>query len=100
MNLRPDSATSKMTMKRHISTDDAIRGISNPALRRLARRGGVKRISGLIYDEVRVVLRDWLQGVVKDAIVYMEHGRRKTVMASDVVNALKKRGDTMYGYGQ
>ena len=28
-----------------------IQGITKPAIRRLARRGGVKRISGLIYEE-------------------------------------------------
>ena len=28
-----------------------------PAIRRLARRGGVKRISGLIYEETRGVLK-------------------------------------------
>ncbi|RXN04608.1 histone [Labeo rohita] len=27
------------------------KGITKPAIRRLARRGGVKRISGLIYEE-------------------------------------------------
>jgi histone H4 len=27
-----------------------IEGITKPAIRRLARRGGVKRISGLIYE--------------------------------------------------
>merc|ERR1712107_899393 len=36
---------------------DNIQGITKPAIRRLARRGGVKRISGLIYEEVRAVLR-------------------------------------------
>ncbi len=29
---------------------DNIQGITKPAIRRLARRGGVKRISGLIYE--------------------------------------------------
>ena len=32
---------------------DNIQGITKPAIRRLARRGGVKRISGLIYEEIR-----------------------------------------------
>ena len=32
---------------------DNIQGITKPAIRRLARRGGVKRISGLIYEEAR-----------------------------------------------
>lgn len=36
---------------------DNIQGITKPAIRRLARRGGVKRISGLIYDETRGVLK-------------------------------------------
>ena len=32
---------------------DNIQGITKPAIRRLARRGGVKRISGLIYEETQ-----------------------------------------------
>lgn len=36
---------------------DNIQGITKPAIRRLARRGGVKRISGLIYEETRSVLK-------------------------------------------
>ncbi len=36
---------------------DNIQGITKPAMRRLARRGGVKRISGLIYEETRGVLK-------------------------------------------
>lgn len=29
----------------------SVQGITKPAIRRLARRGGVKRISGLIYED-------------------------------------------------
>jgi hypothetical protein len=39
---------------------DNIQGITKPAIRRLARRGGVKRISGLVYAETRSVLRIFL----------------------------------------
>ena len=35
-------------------------GITKPAIRRLARRGGVERISGLIYEETRGVLKVFL----------------------------------------
>ena len=38
-------------------------GITKPAIRRLARRGGVKRISGLIYEETRGVLKIFLENV-------------------------------------
>ena len=36
---------------------DTIQGVTRPAIRRLARRGGVKRISGLVYEETRATLR-------------------------------------------
>ena len=44
---------------------DNVRGITKPAIRRLARRGGVKRISGLLYEEVRGVLKTFVEGVVR-----------------------------------
>merc|ERR1719178_226372 len=78
---------------------DNIQGIAKPAIRRLARRGGVKRISGLIYDETRGVLKVFLENVVRDSVTYTEHARRKTVTALDVVYALKRQGRALYGYG-
>eukprot|EP00741_Cyanophora_paradoxa_P021486 tig00021357_g20742.t1 len=78
---------------------DNIQGITKPAIRRLARRGGVKRISGLIYDETRGVLKVFLENVIRDAVTYTEHARRKTVTALDVVYALKRQGRTLYGFG-
>jgi histone H3/H4 len=38
------------------------------AIRRLARRGGVKRISGLIYEETRGVLKIFLENVRRRVI--------------------------------
>ena len=78
---------------------DNIQGITKPAIRRLARRGGVKRISGLIYEETRGVLKVFLENVIRDAVTYTEHARRKTVTALDVVHALKRQGRTLYGFG-
>ncbi|KAA8565880.1 hypothetical protein EYC84_009694 [Monilinia fructicola] len=40
---------------------DNIQGITKPAIRRLARRGGVKRISAMIYEETRGVLKTFLE---------------------------------------
>jgi histone H4 len=74
-------------------------GITKPAIRRLARRGGVKRISGLIYEETRGVLKVFLEGVIRDAVTYTEHAKRKTVTSLDVVYALKRQGRTIYGFG-
>ncbi|UYV76368.1 HIST2H4A [Cordylochernes scorpioides] len=68
---------------------DNIQGITKPAIRRLARRGGVKRISGLIYKETRGVLKVFLENVIRDADTYTEHAKRKTVTAL---------GRTLYGF--
>ncbi|VVC41935.1 Histone-fold,Histone H4, conserved site,Histone H4 [Cinara cedri] len=72
---------------------DNIQGITKPAIRR------VKRISGLIYEETRGVLKVFLENVIRDAVTYTEHAKRKTVTAMDVVYALKRQGRTLYGFG-
>jgi len=55
----------KSSAKRHrkVVRDD-IQGITKPAIRRLLLRGGVKRISGLIYEEPR----SFLENAVRDAV--------------------------------
>ena len=47
-------------------------GITKPAIRRLARRGGVKRISGLIYEETRGVLKIFLENVGFNRFITLE----------------------------
>ena len=42
----------------------------------------------------------FLENVIKDAVVYCEHARRKTVTAMDVVYALRRQGRTLYGFGK
>ncbi|KGQ08265.1 Histone H4 [Beauveria bassiana D1-5] len=56
---------------------DAIKGITRPAIRRLARRGGVKRMSATIYDETRKVIKAHL---------------------TQVLYSLRKMGRTLYGF--
>ena len=75
------------------SLRDSILGITKPAIRRLARRGGVKRISSYIYEETRAVLRGFLENVVRDSVVYTEHAKRKTVTALDVGDAMSTTKD-------
>jgi histone H4 len=72
--------------------------VSQGSIRRLARRAGVKRIAAPIYNDVRSVLHTFVEGVVRDACAIVEHSRRKTVSASAIVQALRKRGRTLYGY--
>jgi histone H4 len=85
-------------VKRRTLLRENIKGVTNPAIRRLARRGGVKRISAPVYEDSRKVLKKFLDDVIRDAITYAEHGRRKTITAMDVVYALKRQGRTLYGF--
>lgn len=79
--------------KRHIRVyRDNVQGISKPSIRRLARRGGVKRILSSIYIETRNVLKEYLETVIHDAVVDTLHAQRETVTALDVAYALKRQG--------
>lgn len=73
--------------------------VTNGAIRRLARRGGVKRISFASHHHVRDYIEDFLNRVVRDTLTYTEHRRAGTISAMDVVYALKKNGRVLYGYG-
>lgn len=94
-----EKATRRADQRRRAIGRDNIQGVTKPSIKRLARRGGVKRISGLIYEETRGTLKVFLENVIRDAVTYTEHGRRKTVTAMDVIYALKIHGRTLYGFG-
>ena len=77
---------------------DAVHGISKASFCRLARRAGVQRMSGLIYEEVRGVLKQFLEFVIKDAIIFTQYCHRKTVTPVDVIFTLKQHGRNVYGF--
>ncbi|KAF7296812.1 histone H3-like protein [Mycena indigotica] len=82
--------------RRNSILQDAALGISRPSLRRLARRGGVKRSTRLMYDDSRAMLRAFLRTVVHDAALYAGHAYRSTVTPMDVQYALKKSRMMLY----
>merc|ERR1719430_2563290 len=67
-----------------------------------ASQGFARQHSGdhqACYEETRGVLKVFLDNVIRDAVTYTEHAKRKTVTAMDVVYALKRQGRTLYGFG-
>ena len=86
------------TFRHRMVLRDAVQSITKQDIRRLARRGGVKRISGLVYEETRAILKVFLERILRDAVTYMEHGNRKIITALDVVFALMRHGRTLYGF--
>ncbi|KAI0915044.1 histone-fold-containing protein [Ustulina deusta] len=77
---------------------DNIQGITKPAIRRLARRGGVKRISGLIYEAARDALKTRLTEIIRDCVTYTEYRQAKTVTINDVLHSLRRQGRPIYGF--
>ena len=55
-------------------------------------------MSGNVYEESRGVMKTFMEAVVKDAIIYAMHCDWKTVMAMDIIYALKHHGCTLYGF--
>ena len=70
---------------------DNIQGITKPAIRRLARHSGVKRISGGIFEETRDVLKAFLEKKMVDIIDTAESEKQKIVTTKVVVKAAKKK---------
>ncbi|RPA77085.1 hypothetical protein BJ508DRAFT_213130, partial [Ascobolus immersus RN42] len=66
--------------------------------RRLARRGGVKRISATIYDDIRLTMKAYLEKILQDCVTYLEYQKRTTVTVTDVIFALKRIGRPIYGF--
>lgn len=64
----------------------------------MARRGGVKRISSGIYEDVRKAMRARLEVILKDCTIFLDHAQRKTVTVSDVIFALRRLGKPIYGF--
>ncbi|GAA83314.1 hypothetical protein AKAW_01429 [Aspergillus luchuensis IFO 4308] len=81
-----------------------IDGITRPSIRRLARRGGVIRISADVYPEVRKTVKNRLTEIIRQILLVMESSttpghERKVVRTEDVVFALNRMGHTLYGFG-
>ncbi|RDA86954.1 hypothetical protein CP532_6749 [Ophiocordyceps camponoti-leonardi (nom. inval.)] len=92
---------------RALPTKDARKGVAvtggktilqSKRHRRLARRGGVKRISANIYDEVRQALRSRLETILGSCVIYVEHRNAKTITTLDVIHSLARLGRPVYGF--
>lgn len=66
---------------------DNIQGVTKGALKRLARRAGITRLSGLMYEELRTVLKFFIENIERDAVTFTEHVRHTTVKREDVLAA-------------
>lgn len=89
----------KATAKRHMTKprNDRIEGISSQGIRRMANRGGVKRMSGIVYEKTRQTMQKYLTNILRDTLEMTRYARRKTVFAGDVHRALRRNNRVLYG---
>ena len=67
---------------------NTMQGLTRRAIRRLARRGGVKRITNIVYEETRGVLKASLKSVVEPIVNVVKSGGRGTRKTIKVEDAL------------
>lgn len=79
---------------------DTIDGITNPVIKRLAQKAGVKSMSSLVYSEVRTILNKRLGEVLQNLAKIVRSGDRAVVTASDVKETLQFMGNTVYATGK
>jgi len=71
---------------------DNIHGISKPALLRMMQRAGVKRVNGFVYEELRDIMKTYMENIIKATVIFVEHDRRVTVKAEDLEAGLDSQG--------
>jgi histone H3/H4 len=77
---------------------EPVKNVTNPAIKKLARRAGITRISIDFYDQCISVLKYRLKTILGYSILYTENCNRNTIFASDVVNATHRSGMLLYGF--
>jgi histone H4 len=90
--------STKPGTKRHTrkARKDGIDQVSAQGIRRMAHRGGVKRMSGLVYARTRATMQTFLANLVRDTLEVTRHAKRKTVFLGDVHRALALNGRRLY----
>ena len=76
---------------------DPIYDVTKPGIRRLARRAGVTRVGGLMYNEMRGIIKVHVEDVVQKAVIFMQYRKRRTLSHGDVKEALKRLEMPVWG---
>jgi len=92
MSNKKEKTVKSTKPKKRVILRDNINGITQPALKRILRRAGVKRINSMVYEELRGILKVYVENIMRRCVTFMEHERRHTVRAKDLENALDVMG--------
>jgi histone H3/H4 len=79
-----------------VKKDDAQLKMSVGRVRRLGRRGGVPRMYKRACAVFPVALAAFVDAVMGDAVLYVEHRHGKTINVKDMDRALARHGRAIY----
>ena len=82
--------------KRHLKLKPQ-RGISKKSITRLARRGGIARMSSTIHKEAVSIIDYFINKVMHDAVAVSRTYGRKTIFLKDINYALDNQNRKLYG---
>ena len=63
--------------------------ISDSCLKRLSVISGIERIAITSRNEIRLIILQYLNKIMSNSVVLMEHANRKTIMDSDIKESMK-----------
>jgi histone H3/H4 len=66
--------------------------MNNSALQRLAYKAGATRISSEVYNRIRSIGEQYLNSLVKYAIIYCDHERKKTISEDHAIHGIEHVG--------
>merc|ERR1712194_991307 len=73
--------------------------VSHAALRRLARRGGVRRVSKTSYQHITADLKEMIYEIYMDLYWLTSAYNRKVIRPRDIAHVVSKRGPQVLGMG-
>nr|QBK86551.1 MAG: hypothetical protein LCMAC102_03460 [Marseillevirus LCMAC102] len=77
--------------KSKIVFSDNIQGLTKPAFERIARKAGVKSMSGLCKEELRGVVLSKMRPLIEDAVIFTKNRNASTISVNDVLEAIKNQ---------
>lgn len=72
--------------------NENINSITEPAIKRLAKEAGVKRLSKRSHDYIRSYMINFLHSVIEKCIIFAQSDKRRTLAEKDIIATLEFMG--------
>lgn len=77
----------------------AIDGLTRPAIKRLAKKGGVKRMKADVFLDTRDACSQFVSTVLDNAVVLAEFENKSSITSNHLIRALQMNNVGVIGFG-